>query len=112
MTDIKVNKILWDAVSDSDKQTIAAHLRQYGVLKPGQNIVADAHTPPPFITCHVNETTSEDDENINALGLDWMCRAVCDSTKAEADCSLYGQSLSACLATISASREANNTGCR
>jgi len=106
MADIKVNKIIWDAVSDSEKQHIAAHLRQYGVLKSDQNIIADPDTPLPDITLHHDDARIEDVENVKALGVDWICRSVCDSTKAETDCLLYGQSLSACLATVSASREA------
>lgn len=106
MSDIKVNKILWDALSDVDKQHIRGHLHEYGVLKPDQNIVADTHTPPPSITCHINDAVSGVDEEIQAPGLDWLCRAICDSTKSETDCSLYGQSVSACLGTIAGSRKA------
>jgi hypothetical protein len=110
MTDIKVNKKIWDAVSEVDKQNISAHLREYGVLKPGHHIIADANTLLPSITCHINEVPS-DDECIKALGIDWMCRAICDSSKAETHCSLYGQSLPACLATIATSRATNNADC-
>lgn len=111
MTDIKVNKVIWDAVPEIDKKNISAHLLEYGVLKPGQNIIADADTPLPAVTCHINDAPTEDDECIKALGIDWMCRAICDSSKAETHCSLYGQSLSACLATIATSRETNKTDC-
>lgn len=111
MADIKVNKRIWDAVSEIDKQNISAHLLEYGVLKPGQNIIADANTSLPAVTCHINDAPSEDDECIKALGVDWMCRAICDSTKSETNCTLYGQSLSACLATIATSREANKADC-
>jgi len=102
LSDIKVNKILWDTLSDADKQHITEHLHEYGVLKPDQNIVADAHTPPPAVTCHINDPISGVDEDIQAPGLDWLCRAICDSTKSETDCSLYGQSVSACLGAIAA----------
>jgi hypothetical protein len=107
---IKVNKLVWDSVSEADKQNITEHLREYGVLKPDQEIVADAHTPLPAITPHIHDTRTKTDENFNALGVDWICRAICDSTHSESDCSVYGQSLPACLATIAASREARNSG--
>lgn len=106
MSDIKVNNILWAALSDADKQHITAHLHEYGVLKPDQNIVADTHTAPPAITCHKNDSILGVDEDIKAPGLDWLCRAICDSTKSETDCSLYGQSVSVCLGTIADSRKA------
>jgi hypothetical protein len=109
MTYFKVNKRIWDVLSEQDKRGIVAHLQQHGVLKPRQNIIADAHTPPPSIGSRIFDSTTAGAENIKALGVDWMCRAICDSTKAEANCSLYGQSLSACLATISASRETDQT---
>ncbi|HUX90735.1 MAG TPA: hypothetical protein VMV48_08605 [Gallionellaceae bacterium] len=109
MTDFKVNKRIWDVLSEPDKLRIVAHLQQHGALKPNQNIIADAHTPPPSIASRIFDSTTGGAENIKALGVDWMCRAICDSTKAETNCSLYGQSLSACLATISASREADQT---
>lgn len=109
MSDIKVNKIVWDAISAVDKRHIITHLRQYGVLKPEQNIVADAHTPPPFITPH-SKNESGDDDSIQALGIDWTCRAICDSTKAETNCALYGQALSSCLLTICDSRESVHSG--
>lgn len=105
MTDIKVNKRIWDVLSEPDKLRIVAHLRQHKVLKPNQNIIADADTPPPSICSHIFDSRTVGAENIRALGVDWMCRAICDSTQAETNCSLYGQSLSSCLATISASRE-------
>lgn len=106
MSDIKVNKIFWDALSDAEKLHITGHLHEYGVLKSGQNIVADTHTPPPSITCHINDSISGVDEDIKAPGLDWLCRAICDSTKSETDCSLYGQSVPACLGAIAGSRKA------
>ena len=104
MSDIIVNKLIWDAISEADKRHIAAHLEQYGVLKPGQKIVADSHAPLPSVKPHINDT-SGDNEVAEAMGIDWTCRAICDLTKAEANCSLYGQPLSACLKTISQSRE-------
>jgi len=105
MTDIKVNKIIWDAVSDVEKQQITSHLREYGVLKPGQNIVADPLSLSSAITCRMNDVSMGAVGCTRALGLDWLCRAICDSTKSETDCPLYGQSLAACFATIVASRE-------
>jgi hypothetical protein len=113
VSDIKVNKLIWDSISKSDKESIVIHLQQYGVLKPGQNIIADTHTPLPFIKSHTKEDVMMKDEegSINALGVDWICRAICDSTNAEADCPLYGQPLEACLATISAGRESGQTDC-
>lgn len=42
-------------LSDADKQHITGHLHEYGVLKHDQNIVADTHTAPPAITCHIVE---------------------------------------------------------
>jgi len=104
VSDIIVNKLVWDAISEADKRHIAAHLEQYGVLKPGQKIVADAHAPLPSITPHIYDTSGDNDVT-KALGIDWTCRAICDSTKVEANCSHYGQPLSACLKTISQSRE-------
>lgn len=112
MADIKVNKRIWDAVSESDKKNISTHLLEYGVLKPGQNIIADADASLPAITCHISDASTGDDECIKALGIDWMCRAICDSTKAETQCKLYGQSLSACLASIASSRDTNNADCQ
>jgi hypothetical protein len=111
MTDIKVNKLVWDSISELDKEGIVAHLRQYGVLKPGQIIVADAHTPLPSIKPHSKEALmgQAGERNVKALGVDWICRAICDSTNAETDCPLYGQSLGACLATVSASREVSQS---
>jgi len=105
LSDIKVNKIIWDAVQESDKQHIALHLRLFGVLKPDQNIVADAKTAQPAICYPLDEITTANDEDIKALGIDWLCRDICDLAKTETGCSLYGQSLSTCLETIAASRE-------
>jgi hypothetical protein len=104
MSDVKVNKVIWDALSESDKKYITTHLKEYGVLKAEQNIVADAYTPPPTITPHINDIPGAS-ESAEALGIDWTCRAICDATKAEINCVLYGQPLSACLHTIAASRE-------
>jgi len=104
MSDIKVNKLIWDAISEQDKQHIITHLRQFGVLKPEQQIVADARTMFPAIRSHVNDTTV-DAKKVKAIGLDWTCRAICDSTNAETNCIFYGQPLSACLCAISRSRE-------
>lgn len=113
VTDIKVNKRIWDSISESDKESIAIHLRQHGVLKPGQNIIADANTPLLFIKPHTKEgiPIKVEEETINALGVDWLCRAICDSTNAEANCSLYGQPLKDCLATVSACRESCKKKC-
>ena len=107
MTDIKVNKLVWDSISEADKKGIVTHLKQYGVLKPSQNIIADSRTPLPAIKSHTGVVLMRagEERNIKALGVDWICRAICDSTNAEADCPLYGQSLGACLATVYASRE-------
>lgn len=106
MSDIKVNKLVWDTVDETGKQHIVAHLREYGVLKPDQQIVADAQTALPEIRPHViDDAGTKADVNVRTLGVDWICRAICDSTHSATDCSVYGQSLSACLAMIVASRE-------
>lgn len=105
MSDIKVNKAIWDTVRESDKEHIALHLRLFGVLKPAQNIVADANTTQPAISYPLDEMRTSNEENIKAMGIDWLCRDICKLVKAETGCSLYGQSLSTCLETIAASRE-------
>lgn len=108
MAGVKVNKVVWDALTEADKKYITAHLKEYGVLKAEQNIVADAHALPPAITAHINDSLA-DRESAEALGIDWTCRAICDATKAEMNCVLYGQPLSACLNTIASSREAHHS---
>lgn len=108
MSDVKVNKIVWDALSEADKKYITTHLKEFGVLKAEQNIVADADTPPPAIVPHINDT-SGDSNSVEALGIDWICRAICDASRAEKNCVLYGQPLSACLHTIAASRGPTNS---
>jgi len=107
MSDVKVNKVVWDALTEADKIYITTHLKEFGVLKVEQNIVADACTAPPATTPHINDT-SGDTESAVALGIDWTCRAICDATNTEMNCVLYGQPLSACLHTIAASREAQH----
>lgn len=105
MSDIKVNKYVWDAIPDRDKQHIVAHLREYGVLKPDQSLLADADTDFPAIKQHNHDAYVEKFENAKALGVDWICRGICDSSNSEKNCSLYGQSLSACFNSISTSRQ-------
>ena len=106
MSDIRVNKLIWDSLQETDRQHIAAHLREYGVLKPDHKIAADAHAPLPEIRPHViSDTGTKADVNVRALGVDWIRRAICDSTHAETDCSVYGQSLKVCLSLIAASRK-------
>ena len=45
MSDVKVNKVVLDALSEADKNYITTHLKEFGVLKAEQNFVADACTP-------------------------------------------------------------------
>lgn len=105
MTDIKVNKKIWDAVPTSDKNHIELHLRLFGVLKPDQSIIADAQSAQPSKNYQFDELSIMNDENVKALGIDWLCRDICKLAKAKTGCTLYGQSLSTCLETIAASRE-------
>lgn len=67
MSDVKVNKVVWNALSEADKNYIATHLKEFGVLKEEQNIVADACTPPPSVTPHINDA-SADSKSAVALG--------------------------------------------
>jgi hypothetical protein len=106
MADVKVNKMLWNAVSEVEKQHIEYHLRTFGVLEYGQKIVTDAENTQP-IKC---EQAGEQDKrkNISALGTDWICRNICELAKAESGtcCSLSEKSLNNCLTIIAASRVA------
>lgn len=106
MTDIKVNKLLWDTLSETERKHIALHLRMFGVLTPDQHIVGDAETPPPKLFYKLENIVTGSEDDIEALGVDWFCRSVCDLAKKNKGCTQYGQSLSTCLATIAASREA------
>lgn len=110
MSDIKVNKFVWNAISEVDKEHIVTHLRQYGVLKSDEFILADADTAFPDVRQHNHGSDVEKFENAKALGLDWICRAICDSSNSEKNCALYGQSLSSCLDTISVSRQLSHAG--
>lgn len=104
MDEIKVNKFMWDALSQTDKLKIAAHLVQYGVLQPGQSIVGDVHAPMPPIDS-LSNGNHRGNPQINALGVDWVCRAVCDSSGTKSNCVLYGQSMRLCLESVTKSRE-------
>ena len=89
MSDVKVNKVVWDVLYEADKKYIATHLKEFGVLKAEQKIVADADTPPPAIVPHINDT-SVDSNSVEAMGINWTCRAICDASRAEKNCVLYG----------------------
>lgn len=106
MSYLKVNKRVWDAVPASDIQHITLHLQECGVLKVGQIIIADADTPPPAICLSINKKADRKIENVEALGIDWLCKAICNSTETAHLCSLSDKPLSVCLSKVSASRKA------
>lgn len=109
MTDIKVNKIIWDSVPAQDKDHITLHLRQFGVLQPGENIVADVGVPSPANLTELDSVITDKDRNVKALGIDWLCRYICVMSKRETGCLLYGQTISTCLETIASSRILNTS---
>lgn len=105
MSYFKVNKMVWDAVPALDKQHITAHLQQYGVLKAGQVIIADIETPPPALCLSINKKADREIENVEALGMDWLCKAICNSIETSNMCSLSDKKLSLCLSKVTASRK-------
>lgn len=93
---------MWEALSVPDKRQIIHHLEHFGVLKEGQQIVGDINTPMPAIDCHGCDRNGK---GVQALGVDWVCRAICNSSGEKTNCALYGQSLHLCMETISKSRQ-------
>lgn len=112
MADIKVNKKLWDAVSDQNKKSITDHLVDHEVLKQGDQIVPDENTPVPAPETQIYGATIGD---VTTFGLipGWVCKAACDAAAAAAvaACTASGPALAACLAVIAAGREACRNGC-
>lgn len=112
MADIKINKKLWDAVSDQNKKSITDHLVDHEVIKPTDKIVADENTPVPSPDTQVFGATIGD---VTTFGLipGWICKAACDAAAAAAvaACTATGPGLAACLALIAAAREACRNGC-
>ena len=104
MLQFKVNKMLWDAVPVKDRLHITAHLQEHGVLKAGQEIVADAETRLPALCPSMGNITDRKLEHVEALGVDWLCKAICHSTEASFMCSLSDKTLSQCLTKVTASR--------
>lgn len=103
--DIPVNKFIWESLPELDRQHITAHLLHFGVINPEQRIVPQVNVPVPEVKPHVGDINTADMEKIRACGVDWLCRAICDSTQAEKNCTLYGQPLLQCLKTIEMTRE-------
>ena len=112
MANIKINKKLWDAVSDQNKKSITDHLLDHEVIKPGDKIVPDEKTPVPSPDTQVFGATIGD---VTTLGLipGGVCKALCDAAAAAAvaACTASGPALAACLAVIAAAREACRNGC-
>lgn len=102
MSDVKVNNILWDTLSEAERLIITSHLRDYGVLKPGQKIISDAGSPPSVLFQQETPVT------ISAKLIDWICKSVCQTTGAENNCTHAGRNLQECLSSIRASRESHD----
>lgn len=105
MSDLKVNKTIWDKVSVLDKQHITSHLRSFGILEPEGNIIGDDQTNLPSINYPLDQITTAHGQDIKAWGIDWLCRDICNLAKQKRAGSAYGCPLVTCLSTLAESRE-------
>jgi hypothetical protein len=105
MSLVKVNKIIWDALPEDDRNQITAHLQHFGVLQEGQQIIGDMRMPMPSIESLMKYGPGKGAHQVEALGVDWMCRAICDSMETKTNCVLYGQSSRFCMESITKHRE-------
>lgn len=105
MSDIKVNKTIWDQVSVLDKQHITAHLRLFGILEPEENIIADDQTSLPCIDYPLDQITAPHGQELKALGIDWLCRDICNMVKRNKQGSAYECTPATCLSSIADTRK-------
>ncbi len=105
MKAVKVNKFIWDALSEIDKAHVTAHLRHFGVLDETEYIIGDRATPFPSGESILKTGSQTGKHAVIAEGKDWLCRAVCDSMDKKSNCKLYGQSTRLCMESITKHRE-------
>lgn len=108
MSDLKINKVIWDKVSVLDRQHITAHLRSFGVLEPDENIFGDDRTDLPHIDYPLDQITTPQGQDLKAWGIDWLCRDLCNLAKSRRLGSAYGCTLATCLSIIADSHELLN----
>ena len=105
MKAVKVNKFIWDALPAIDKEHVTAHLKHFGVLNEDEIIVGDSSIPFPSGESILKAGSNTGQHAVLALGVDWLCRAVCDSMENKCNCALYGQSTRLCVESIIKHRE-------
>lgn len=101
MASIKINESLWEAVSDTEKAQILAHLKKHRLLSDGDSIIGNASTPVA-----TNEGFFDDLKRP-------LCLLACDTaaTAAAAALTLTGPALVAALAAIAVVHDACRNGC-